>query len=200
MTMEAKPRKVRILNTKLLPIAALLLVVLALLFLAGPLIRPVQRTGVFIPQGSGQVVTQNGTSAGGAGNQFFVSGGTGGTATGGTTPRRVTIGGGALGGRSGVLILFVLLLAALAAAVGMLFTKNWGRVLAIIMGILYALLGLISLLPLLFIRIIGTPNPVTLVLGAIHLLLAIAVIVLASIPAKQEMVPVLPATPPAADS
>ena len=36
-TLEANPARQRILNTKLLPIAALLLVLLALLFLAAPL-------------------------------------------------------------------------------------------------------------------------------------------------------------------
>ena len=82
-----------------------------------------------------------------------------------------------------------MLLVSLTAAVGMLFTKRWGQVLAIIMGILYGLFGLVSLLPLLFIRFVGAPNPVSLILGIVHLLLAVSVIVLASIPGKKEIPP-----------
>ena len=106
-------------------------------------------------------------------------------------PGRIAVGGGLMGGRGGILIYFVALLVSLAAAVGMLFTKRWGQVLAIIMAVLYGLLGLVSLLPLLLIRFVGAPNPVSLILGVVHLLLAVAVIVLASIPGK----PVLSTNP-----
>ncbi len=47
----AKPKKIRILNSKLLPIAALVLIVLALLFMATPLLRAsggFQRNGNFV--------------------------------------------------------------------------------------------------------------------------------------------------------
>ena len=183
-TIEAKPRKVRILNTKLLPIAALLLILLALLFLAEPLIRPAggfQRASNFTPPGNGQT----GTTVQGTGPQALV--GPGGSPA---QARRVTIGGGILGGRGGVIIYFVALLISLAAAVSMLYTKRWGQVLAIIMAVVYSLLGLVSLLPLLLIRFVGAPNPVSLILGIVHLLLAVAVIVLASIPGKPLLPPI----------
>ena len=60
-----------------------------------------------------------------------------------------------------MIVFFVVLLVSLAAAVGMLYTKRWGQVLAIILAVLYGLFGLVSLLPLLFIRFVGAPNPVT---------------------------------------
>ena len=101
----------------------------------------------------------SGATGQGSGNQFFIGGGGGNQVQGGTNlpARRITIG---TGSRVGVILYFVALLVSLAAAVGMLFTKHWGRVLAIIMGVLYGLLGLVSLLPLLLIRFVGSPNPV----------------------------------------
>jgi hypothetical protein len=51
------------------------------------------------------------------------------------------------------------------------------------------LLGLVSLLPILFISALGIRNPLSLILGVVHILLAIAVIVLASIPAKKLTAP-----------
>ena len=73
-TLDPKPVKAkRLLNTKLLPIAALLLVVLALLFLAAPLIRQAggfQRAGNFVPPGNGQT----GTSVQGTGPQVLIGG------------------------------------------------------------------------------------------------------------------------------
>ncbi len=185
-TLEAKPRKVRILNTKLLPSAALLLILLALLFLAGPLIRPadgLQRNGTLITSGNGAT---NSTAPGG-GPQVVIG-------VGGSTAQtgRLTVG---TGGRGMIFIYFVALLISLAAALGMLFTKNWGRVLAIIMGVLYGLMGLVSLLPLLFIRLVGALNPVSLILGIVHLLMAVAVIVLVSIPGKPALAPLTEAAP-----
>jgi len=185
-TLTAKPIKAkRILNTRLLPVAALLLVVLALLFLAAPLIRKaggLQRTGNFVLQTNGQSAPQNGPSTQANGTNL--------------TPRRLTVGGGLMGGRGGIIITFVALLVALTAAVGMLYTKRWGQVLAIILAVLYGLLGLLVLLPLLLVRFTSAPNPVSLVLGIVHLLLAVAVIVLASIPGKPE-IPASPAVPSA---
>ncbi|MGD0877356.1 MAG: hypothetical protein ABSA01_04315 [Anaerolineales bacterium] len=179
-TLEAKPVKAkRILNTKLLPIAALVLVVLALLFLAAPLIRLAggsQRAGVFVTPGN----ATTGSPVTGGGPQVLTGSG--------SPARRFTVGAG---GRSGIILYFVMLLVSLAAAVGMLFTKRWGQVLAIIMGGLFGLLGLVSLLPLLLIRFVGAPNLVSLVLGIVHVLLAVSVIVLASIPGK----PGLPSAP-----
>ena len=174
-TLDAKPVKPkRMLNPKLLPITALLLVVLALLFLAAPLIRT---AGGFPRPGNGQT----GSTIQGTGPQVLVGGG-------GSQgqPRRLTVG---TGGRGGIIIYFVMLLVSLTAAVGMLFIKRWGQVLAIIMAVVYGLFGLVSLLPLLFIRFVGAPNPVSLILGIVHLLLAVSVIVLASIPGKKEIPP-----------
>jgi hypothetical protein len=173
------------LNPKLLPIAALLLVLLALLFQAAPLIRPAggfQRSGTFVVQANGQGASQNGTSVQGNGSTL--------------TTRRLAVGGGLMGGQIGILVYFVALLVSLAAAVGMLFTKRWGQVLAISMAVLYGLLGLVSLLPMLLIRLSGAPNPLSLILGIVHLLLAVAVIVLAAIPGKPE-IPASPAVPSA---
>jgi hypothetical protein len=186
-TLNPKPAKAKkILNTKLLPFAALALVVLALLFLAAPLIRAAggtARAGNFVTSGSGQ----------GTGAQVVVGGG----GTTGTT-RQFAVGGGAAAGRVTVYLYFGMLVIALLAAVGMLFTKRWGVVLAIIMGVLYGLFGLVSLLPLLFIRFAGAPNPVNIILGVVHLLLAVGVIVLASIPGKPGIAPVTtPASPSA---
>ena len=179
-TLEAKPRKGRILSPKLLSIAALLLVVLALLFLAAPLIRTaggIQRTGNFVLQTNGQSVPQNGASA--AGNATNL------------TNRRLAVGGG----RGGIIIYFLALLVSLAAGLGMLFTKRWGQVLGIIMAVLYVLLGLVSLLPVFLVRSTGAPNFVSLILGFVHLVLAVSVIVLASIPGKQNIPPNLAAAP-----
>lgn len=175
----------RMLNRKLLPIAALLLVVLALLFQAAPLIRTVggfQRTGTFVIQTNSQGASQNGTSVPGNGSTL--------------TTRRFAVGGGLMGGQVGIMVTFMALLVSLAAAVGMLFTKRWGQVLAISMAVLYGLLGLVSLLPLLLSRLTGAPNPLSLILGIVHLLLAVAVIVLAAIPGKPE-IPASPAVPSA---
>jgi len=57
------------------------------------------------------------------------------------------------------------------------------------MAVLYGLLGLVSLLPLLLVRVAGAPNPVSLILGILHLLLGVAVIVLALIPGKAGVSP-----------
>jgi hypothetical protein len=182
-TPNAKPVKGKKLNPKLLSIAALLLVVLALLFLATPLIRPaagLQRAGNFAIQTNGQPVTQNGSTA---------------------PSRPLAIrSGGMFSGVASIIIYFIALLVSLAAAVGMYIPKRWGKVLGIIMAALYGLLGLVSLLPVLLLSALGTRNPLSLILGILHLLLAIAVIVLASIPAKQEMPPPIPAAPPVAST
>jgi hypothetical protein len=185
-TLETKPRKVRILNTRLPPIAALLLVLLALLFLAAPLIRTAggtQRAGNFVLQANGQSAAPNGVPATPAAG-----------VTASSTTRRVAVGGGS----TIIFIYFAALLISLAAALGMLFTKRWGQVLAIIMGVIYGLFGLVSLLPLLFGRVVGAPNPVSLILGVVQLLLAVAVIVLASIPGKPGSAPVPAAASPSA--
>ena len=210
-TTDPKPVKTkRLLNPKLLPIAALLLVVLALLFMATPLLRSTrgfQGGGNFTARGNGQPVPQNGFVIRGNGAQGQVSPGQSGgpqvqvsPGQGGSnlTGRRFGVGAGLLGGFAGAILYFVLLLVALAAAVGMFMVKRWGQVLGIIMAVLYFLLGLLSLLPLIFMSFVGMRNPLSIILGVVHVLLAVAVIVLASIPAKKVPSPVVAAaTPPA---
>lgn len=180
-TIDSKPVKAKkLLNPKLLPIAALLLVILALLFMATPLLRAsggLQRNNNFVPQGSGQTPPRVLTPGGGLGQRFFSGNG--------TNPRRVTLGGGLLGGITGSILYFVLLLVSVAAAIGMFMTRRWGQVLGIILAVLYFLLGLVSLLPLLLSISFGVRNPISLILGVLHLLLAVSVIVLASIPSKK---------------
>ena len=181
-------------NPKLLPFAALVLVILALLFMATPLLRVsggFQRNGNLVPQANGQTPPRTITPGGVPGQRFF---------GGGTSPRRVTLGGGLFGGIAGSIFYFVLLLVALGAAIGMLMTRRWGQVLGIVMAVLYGLLGLFSLVPLLLAISFGVRNILSLVLGILHVLLAVAVIVLASIPARSvPATPVIDNPPPVAD-
>jgi hypothetical protein len=193
----AKPKKIGVLNSKLLPIAAVGLIVLALLFMATPLLRAsrgFQRGGNVVLRTNGQGAPQNSSPAQAGGSQGLPDQG------GSNFPNRQfrVRGGSFLGGITGAIVFFTALLVSLAAALGMFFTKRWGQVLGIIMAVLYLLAGLVSLLPLLFIRVIGVGNPLSLILGCAHVLLALAVIVLASIPAKQEAAPVTAEPPPAA--
>jgi hypothetical protein len=194
-TIDPKPAKTkRLLNPKLLPIAALVLVVLALLFMATPLLRASggpQRNGNFVTQGNGQTPPRNIIPGGGGVQRFFGSGS-------GASPRQISIGGGLLGGIAGSIFYFVLLLVSLAAAIGMFMTRRWGQVLGIILAVLYSLLGLVSLLPLLLSISFGVRNPISLILGVLHLLLAVSVIVLASIPAKKAATQVGANPPPVA--
>jgi hypothetical protein len=194
-TIDPKPVKIkRLLNPKLLPIAALVLVVLALLFMATPLLRASggpQRNGNFVTQGNGQTPPRNIIPGGGGVQRLFGSGS-------GASPRQISIGGGLLGGIAGSIFYFVLLLVSLAAAIGMFMTRRWGQVLGIILAVLYSLLGLVSLLPLLLSISFGVRNPISLILGVLHLLLAVSVIVLASIPAKKAATQVVANPPPVA--
>jgi hypothetical protein len=202
-TLVAKPSKERILNPKLLPIAAIVLVVLALLFMASPLMPstggfPVRDN--FTPSANGQSLPQNGFSAQRSGpqGQGFPGQGIPNSpdqpfgGRGGGLP-----GFGLLSGITGTIVYFMALLVSLAAAVGMFSTKRWGQVLGIIMAVLYGLVGLVSLLPILFMSFLGTRNLLSLVLGIAHILLAIVVIVLASIQGKKVST-LLVADPPLA--
>jgi hypothetical protein len=197
-TPDVKPIKKRVLNSKLLPIAAVVLIVLALLFMATPLLRTArgfQGGRNFVPQGNGQTIPQNGFPAQSSGSQGLPGQG------GSSVPNRqfAVRGGDFLGGITGAIVFFMALLVSLAAALGMFLTKRWGQVLGIIMAVLYGLVGLVSLLPLLFIGSIGLRNPLNLILGFAHVLLAAAVIVLASIPAKKLITPaVAEESPPGA--
>ena len=196
-TLDEKPIKTRMLNTKLLPIAALLLIILALLFMATPLLRTsrtFQRNGNFVIQNNGQAAPQNGSPDSGAGSQVLPGQG------GSNLPNRqfAVRGGIFLGGITGAIVFFLALLVSLVAALGMFFTRRWGQIVGIIMAVLYGLVGLVSLLPILFLRAAGLRNPLNLILGIVHVLLAVAVIVLASIPAKKGSTPLLADPPPPA--
>ncbi|HEY5157812.1 MAG TPA: hypothetical protein VII93_07625, partial [Anaerolineales bacterium] len=70
--------------------------------------------------------------------------------------------------------------------------------LGIIMAIVYALLALVSTVPLLlsgFLTRAGGSLGLSIGLNVLHLVLALAVIVLTLIPAKKLLTPAVPATP-----
>jgi hypothetical protein len=213
-TLEVKPKKGTNLNTKLLPISAILLLVLALLFMATPLLPISSFSGgnginrqfndQNLPGG------QNGLSGQGFPNQ---PGGLQGQGfpnqPGGlqdqgntTTPNRQFTNQtpsllrlGFLNGITGTIVYALLLLAALVAAVGMFLVKRWGQVLGIILAVVYLLLGLVSFLPMILLGFARALNGLSLGLSILRLVLAIAVIVLAMIPAKKVLAPIMPATP-----
>jgi hypothetical protein len=196
------------LNSKTLTIAAVVLMVLALLFVATPLLRVSGisgRTGFNRPI-NGQLPSggQNGFSG-----QGF-SGQTGGSQSQGnsTSPtqqfpsrgRTSLLGFGLLSGMAGTIVYAIALLVSLAAAVGMFITRRWGQVLGILMGVVYLILALVSVIPMLLSGFARALNGLSLGLSIFHLVLAIAVIVLALIPTRKILVPATPATPPAASA
>jgi hypothetical protein len=165
-----------------------------MLFMATPLLRSTrgfQQGGNFVLRGNGQSIIQ------GNGSQGQILPGQGGS---NLTNRRFVMGGSFLGGLTGPIIYFIALLVSLAAALGMLFIKRWGQVLGITMAVLYGLLGLVSMLPILLMSSLGMRNPFSLILSIAHVLLAAAVIVLASIPAKKAAIPAMANLPPAAST
>lgn len=204
-TLDAKLVKKKNLNPKLLAIAAVLLILLALLFLATPLLRkdsgfqrdsnlPNQFNGQSLPGGEngfpapGNIQPGQGLPGQGGsdipGRQFSAGSG--------------MMGFGLLGGMGGTIVYAVALLISLIAAVGMFMVKRWGQVLGIIMAVFYCLLALVSLLPILLFSFMGMRNPLNLVLGMVDLLIPVAVIVLASIPGKELVAPGTKVAPPAA--
>jgi hypothetical protein len=200
-TPETKPVTKRMLNRTLLPIAAILLILLALLFMATPLLRMsrgFQTNGNIIRQSNGQSFRPNATPGQGNAPQFLPGQGNGTPGQGfpgqngsNAINRQLFREIGFLSGRSGPIVYFVALLVALAVALGMFFIKRWGQILGILMAVLYLLAGLASMLPLLLFGSFGLRNPLSLVLGIAQVVLALAVIVLASIPAKRTVAPVV---------
>jgi hypothetical protein len=193
------------LNSKTLTIAAVVLMVLALLFMATPLLGVSGfsgRTG-FTRQNNGQILPggQNGFPSQGNGFQGDPN-----NPTNPTNPTRQFPGGtrsllsfGLLSGITGTIVYAIALLVSLAAAAGMFMAKRWGQVLGIVMAVVYLILALFSFLPMLLSIFMRGLNGLSLGLSILHLVLAIAVIVLALIPAKKMMVPIPPAIiPPAA--
>ncbi len=198
------------LNPKLLPIAALLLMVLALLILATPLLHGQQTA--FTSNGSRinrpfafQGTPQPGNTFPGSGNsQGFVIEGTPpagfpeGTNQGQGFPQTTTgrqfqgrgvfslLRLGFLNGMTGTIVYTIALLVSLVAAVGMFLTKLWGKILGIVMAVLYLIVALISLIPIIFIQFtFRAGNSLNLILTIVHMVLALAVIVLVSIPPRK---------------
>ena len=215
-------------NSTTLTVAAVLLIILALLVMATPLVRTA--TGFTGVAGSRQFNRQGFTNPGGVttdqgpnGQGFGLQGQNGSTGQGfglqgqgGTTqgtpnfPNRTFTGGNRnsllgisfLSGVTGTIVYAILLLISLAAALGMFMTKSWGKVLGIIMAIIYGLLALISFVPMILMmglasRFGGGGNFLSGGLNIAHLVLAIAVIVLASMRVKVTPVPTDPAALPA---
>jgi hypothetical protein len=221
-TVEPRPVKAKKpLNPSMLTIAAILLIVLALLFLASPLLGLNQvggRGGNFNRQFTGQNgqnfpgFNPNGgtTGTGGTGGTggFGGTGGTGGGSNGfrfqggtpGQTPTRTSLVGlNFLRGTLATVIYGIALLISLAAVIGMLSVKRWGKILGIVMAVVYLLLAVLTFLPTILLARFGAAfsNPLSLVLNGLHLLLALGVIIFASIPAKNLAAPVTLETPPA---
>jgi hypothetical protein len=107
------------------------------------------------------------------------------------------LGFGLLSGMTGTIVYAIALLVSLAAAMGMFIAKRWGQVLGIVMAVVYLLLALVSFLPMILLGFLRGLNALSLGLSILHLVLAMAVIVLALIPAKKVLVPVTPSTPAA---
>jgi hypothetical protein len=200
------------LNAKTLTIAAILLIVLALLFMATPLLRISGASGragfnrQFNGQtnpgsGNGFVNPGNGTPAQG-GN--FPNGGFQGQGN-STNPNRQFAGRGSLlrlgflSGLTGIIVYTIALLVSLAAALGMVFTKRWGQILGIVMGAIYLILALFSFLPTILLGFARAINGLNLGLTIAHVVLALAVIVLAIISAKKVKIPA-ETVPPTATS
>jgi Predicted membrane protein (DUF2127). len=161
--------------------------VLALLFMATPLLRVsgVTNRAGFNRQFNGQANPggQNGFPFPGNGTQVP------GNPTFPTDPNNPTtrqfpnrtqglIGFGLLSGITGTIVYAIALLVSLAAAVGMFITKRWGQILGILMGVIYLLLAVVSFLPLILTAFTRGLNPLSLGLNILHLILAVAVIVL----------------------
>jgi hypothetical protein len=206
------------LNSKTLTIGAAVLLVLALLFMATPLLRV---TGITGANRTGFTRRFSGSTTPGAQNGFpgFGTGTQGqGNSTNPTTPTNPTtrqfpagarslLGLGLLSGITGTIFYGIALLVSLVAAVGMFLTKGWGKILGIVMGIVYLILSVVGLIPTILLAFTFARgfNALTLGLSFLHLVLAIVVIVLALIPAKKILAsaapaPVSQATPPAASA
>jgi hypothetical protein len=208
-SLESAPVKAKkTLNPTMLTIAAVLLIVLALLFLATPILRLTggsARGGNFPRQFNGQTFpgNRNGTGNGfqnpggnGTGNGFQNPGGT--TTTRPFGANRTLLSLGFLQGTTSLIIYGFALLISLAAVIGMLSLKGWGKILGIIMAVVYLLLSLVSFLPTLLLGRFGFSNPVSLILDILHLVLAIGVIIFALLPAKKAALPTVVTPPPAA--
>jgi hypothetical protein len=204
------------LNSKTLTVAAVVLMVLALLVMATPLLRVAGISGRsgFNRPSNGQSLPRpgTGTTTPGGQNGFPSQGsglqGQGLPGQGGSNFPNRQFGGrgggllglGLLSGMTGTIVYAIALLVSLAAAVGMFITRRWGQVLGIVMAVVYLLLALVSFLPMILLGFGRAVNGLNLGLSILRLVLAMAVIVLALIPAKKLTAPATPATPPAAST
>jgi len=195
------------LNSKTLTIGAVVLLVLALLFVATPLLRVSgisgrsgfnQPSNGQFPSGGQNGFPNQGNGFQGQGNSTNPSNPTNTTRQFGARNRGL-LGFAFLSGITGTIVYALALLVSLAAALGMFLTKRWGQVLGIVMAVVYLLLGLLSFIPMFLLGFARALNGLNLGLSILHLVLAIAVIVLALIPAKKMIAPVAAdvGTPPA---
>jgi hypothetical protein len=190
------------LNSKTLTIAAVLLIVLALLFMATPLLRisGISNRSGFNRQlngqanpggGNGFLNPENGTPGQGFNNPNGGAQGQGNP----VNPNRQSAGRNSLlrlsflGGITGIIVYTLALLVSLAAALGMVFTKRWGQVLGIVMGAIYLVLSLFSIIPMILLGFARAINGLNLGLSILHIVLALAVIVLALISARKVKLP-----------
>lgn len=194
MTTASLTKTKKPLNATMLSIAAGVLVLLALLFLAAPLVsgnRVLTGNDSFNRSSTsgqppfdqnnlpnGQPGITNGFPGTGTTRQFQ---GFQGRQAGNRSFLSVF---NLIGGRNRTFVNAIAFLVSMAAAIGMLMTRNWGRVLGIIMAIIYILFAIIGLLPELLFRLNGIRSPVGLIISVLELILAAAVIILSSLPGK----------------
>jgi hypothetical protein len=190
------------LNSKTLTIAAVILIVLALLFMATPLLRisGISGRSGFNRQFTGQTNPGGGNGFINPGNgsqgQGFINPNGGSQSQGNSTnPNRQFAGRssllrlGFLGGMTGIIVYTIALLVSLAAALGMVFTRRWGQVMGIVMGAIYLILSLFSVIPMILLGFARAINSLTLGLTIVHIVLALAVIVLALISSRKVKLP-----------
>lgn len=192
------------LNTTTLSIAGVLLLVLALLSLATPLVRV--SNGI---NGGGFSRQLNGQGFPGGENNFQPNqafpgqenpGNQGGMPLPGqgqrssgqdsqNLPIRQGAGGllrfGLLRGIAGTVVFGLALVISIAAALGMFLGKRWGQVIGIGMAVIHLVLAGLAFLPQILFSFMGRFNLLGIGLDVLRLLLAAAVIILALIPAKK---------------
>jgi hypothetical protein len=198
------------LNTKTLTVAAVILMLLALLFMTTPLMRASGLTGLAgnnrqfngqNPPGGQNGFPSQGTSPQGQDYSGQIIPGQGGS----NFPNQQFAGRGGglqgfgfLNGMTGIIVYALALLVSLAAAVGMFLTRRWGQVLGVVMAGIYLLISLANFIPVLLIGFLRGLNILNLGLSILHFVLATAVIVFALIPAKKVTAPAIPVGTPAA--
>jgi amino acid transporter len=200
-------------NSTLLAIAGGILLVLALLSLATPLIRvsnTANRAGL-----NGQLNRQNfpggqnnglpdqafpgqglpgnpgnlpGPSIPGQGQRNFGQGGQTIPFQGNVPRAAILLRFGFLSGITGTIVFGIALIISIVAALGMFLAKRWGQVSGVIMAVVYLVLVALAILPrILFMFRIGT-GFLSIGLDILRVLLAVAVIILALLPTRKGTV------------